>query len=120
MKFDVFRGVMHALGHLFGASHDPYAVECAAMDAEMNEFINPYLLHPIQQTNVGVRPNSFRYSACARDAITMFLASNGAHCLKETSPSFCGNGNLLSVICKQLFEPCFMGFRSFDFQAPKC
>ena len=97
MKFDVYRGVMHALGHLFGANHDAEAtVDCE--DSQMDEFINPFILHPIQQTNVGARPNSFRFSSCAKDAITMFLSSNGAHCLKETSQGFCGNGISFSSV----------------------
>lgn len=94
MKYDVFRGIMHTLGHLFGAKHDTFAgIDCA--DQEVDEFINPFLLHPIQQSNVGVRPNSFRFSNCAKDSMTMFLSSNGAKCLQEGSEAaFCGNGAL--------------------------
>ncbi|CAG7818745.1 unnamed protein product [Allacma fusca] len=90
-KYDVFRGVMHALGHLFGAPHDSIS-EGDCQDFQMYNFLNPFLLHPIQQTNTGVRPNSFRYSPCAKDEITSFLSSNGPSCLKTAGSEFCGNG----------------------------
>ena len=83
---------MHALGHLFGAGHDSYSdPEC--FDKQIYDFLNPFTMHPIQQTNVGMRPNSLRFSICAKDQIAMFLSSSAASCLVEEQESFCGNGN---------------------------
>ncbi|CAG7825623.1 unnamed protein product, partial [Allacma fusca] len=49
-KYDVIRGIMHTLGHLFGAAHDNPAVsECA--DENLYPFLNPFPLHPVHQLN---------------------------------------------------------------------
>ncbi|CAG7720528.1 unnamed protein product [Allacma fusca] len=91
-KYDVFRGLFHAVGHLFGAHHDDVTnTRCIARLRE--RFLNPFLMHPIQQLNVGVRPGSFRMSPCTKDHVTQFLASNGVDCLKQNqNDTFCGNG----------------------------
>jgi len=90
-KYDLLRSVMHSLGHLFGGNHDR-TVNSNCKDSRFSNFINPFLLDPLPQINVGLRPNSMKMSPCARLDISLFLTSPNFSCLRTEESKFCGNG----------------------------
>lgn len=50
-KFDIYRGVMHVLGHLLGASND-VITRRRCVDNTLSNFFNPFLMNPVQMLNV--------------------------------------------------------------------
>lgn len=92
-KFDIARALIHGFGHLFGASHDDIS-NTACYDDQLYTFMNPFSMHPVQQMNVGPRPNSMRLSPCAKIAMSVFLSSMGSSCLELREESYCGNGSM--------------------------
>ncbi|CAG7832795.1 unnamed protein product [Allacma fusca] len=92
-NYDLFRATFHALGHLFGAHHDDMT-NARCHETTRYSFLNPFVMHPVDQLNVGMRPGSHRMSPCTKDQITQFLASSGAACLISRNETFCGNGLL--------------------------
>jgi len=103
-KFDLLRATMHALGHLMGSHHDNL-VNATCHQYPFSTFLNPFLMHPISQLNVGLRPNTMKISFCAKLNIAAFLNSNGLQCLEKDKDEFCGNGTytLPNTISKRFF-----------------
>ncbi|CAL8114230.1 unnamed protein product [Orchesella dallaii] len=49
-KYDVLRALMHAFGHMLGASHDN-TMKGRCQDRTPSRFLNPFIMHPVQQLN---------------------------------------------------------------------
>lgn len=93
-EFDIFRSTMHVLGHLFGAKEDDIANPlCKLNVVHSPNVFNPTLMDSYQKIDVGIRPNSMRFSACAKLDIAAFLTTPNVHCLRSVQATpRCGNG----------------------------
>lgn len=91
--YDIQRALFHAFGHMLGATHDK-TLRARCQDRKPAKFYNPFLMHPVQQANVGLRPNSYKLSFCSKLEVTGFLNSNNLQkCLiTGENDNFCGNG----------------------------
>lgn len=95
-KYDMYRATMHALGHLFGANKESVSDPmCKINSAQTPGFYNRNNMDPFHFTGIGLRPNSMRYSPCAKIGITKFLSSANANCFQsdERPVAVCGNGS---------------------------
>ncbi|XP_035702884.1 uncharacterized protein LOC118434158 [Folsomia candida] len=96
--WDIVRHLLHSIGHILGADHENLVDgKCGLHHVDTQEteraFLDPPVMDPRPYLNMGLRPASHRFSACARHGMALFLTSQNAHCLKGAhDEAVCGNG----------------------------